>query len=380
MNRKKNFYSNLNNLNLKYFFPNKGFCNIESTFYMNSIIQCLVHISELDIYFLNEYPDDSLALKKKNINIESGGEISLAFYNIIKYLYENKDDEINLVPINIRKKYKNKKYFNRNKEYLIEFKKVITSYNPQFKEFQKNNYNNFIKYLLTIMHEELNYLGDNKYNPQFQNGENNLDRLNLFKNYNINYFRCNYSIISKLFYGIFEEEIKCVSCKNISYKYKQFEFISFDISHYNKKEFNIYNGFEDNEKIQLLSDNNSIYCNKCNKACETEYSCKIIEPPSKLLINIDYCKNRNNIYSKIKFDEEIDITKYVNFSFGFPIKYRIICICTYLNDSENNDNYFSYCWNKENKDWYKFGDSSYSKCVKSDIYSGNPYLLLYEKL
>ena len=34
-------------LNIKYYFPLKGLCNIEPTYYMNSIIQCLLHSNEL---------------------------------------------------------------------------------------------------------------------------------------------------------------------------------------------------------------------------------------------------------------------------------------------------------------------------------------------
>ena len=170
---------------------------------------------------------------------------------------------------------------------MEKFKNAISSHNPQFKEFTENNYKDFLKYLLKVMHEELNYFIDNNYNPQYQNEKNNLDRLNLFKNYIMNYSGNNFSIFSKLFYGKFEEQIKCNSCKNIFYRYKQFELISFDISRFDKKEFNIYDGFEFNEKTVLLSDNDSLYCNICNKCNENEYTCKIIEAPLKLLINID---------------------------------------------------------------------------------------------
>ena len=44
-------------LNIKYYFPLKGLCNIEPTYYMNSIIQCLLHSNELFAYYLNEYPN-----------------------------------------------------------------------------------------------------------------------------------------------------------------------------------------------------------------------------------------------------------------------------------------------------------------------------------
>ena len=157
---------------------------------------------------------------------------------------------------------------------MEKFKNAISSHNPQFKQFGENNYKNFITNLLQAMHEELNYFKGNDY--QYQNEQKYLERLYFFKNFIMNYRGTNFSIISKLFYGISEEQIKCYSCKNIFYRYKQFELISFDINQFDKKEFNIYDGFEFNEKTQILRDNDSINCNICNKSNETEYTCKII--------------------------------------------------------------------------------------------------------
>ena len=54
-NIRLNNNNNQNNfmLNIKYYFPLKGLCNIDSTYYMNSIIQCLLHSNELFAYYLN---------------------------------------------------------------------------------------------------------------------------------------------------------------------------------------------------------------------------------------------------------------------------------------------------------------------------------------
>ena len=50
---------------------------------------------------------------------------------------------------------------------------------------------------------------------------------------------------------------------------------------------------------------------------------KIIVPPSKLLIFIDYGNNEVYKPSNITFDRIIDITKFVNFDYGTTIKYQI---------------------------------------------------------
>ena len=39
-----------------YIFPTKGLRNIGSTCYMNETFQCLLHVSDLTIYFIDEYP------------------------------------------------------------------------------------------------------------------------------------------------------------------------------------------------------------------------------------------------------------------------------------------------------------------------------------
>ena len=111
------------------------------------------------------------------------------------------------------------------------------------------------------------------------------------------------------------------------------------MSNYKKKVFNIYNGFENNEKPQLLSETNKFKCKNCKKLNKSEYCCKIIQPPNILLINIDYNECGESKPSKIEFDEIIDITKYVNYDYINPIKYRVICVCNYIKNSMNKDNF-----------------------------------------
>ena len=82
----------------------------------------------------------------------------------------------------------------------------------------------------------------------------------------------------------------------------------------------------------------------------------------------------------IIFDEEIDITKYVNFNFGINIKYQLISVCTHYGDSGSYGHYVAFCKNKNNNKWYVFNDSYCTECNKNDIHNGTPYLLLYERI
>ena len=56
---------------------------------MNATLQCLLHVSELTIYFLREYPNDKNNLNEKNKLIESHGQISNVFYELVKGVCED---------------------------------------------------------------------------------------------------------------------------------------------------------------------------------------------------------------------------------------------------------------------------------------------------
>ena len=377
---------------LKFYFHLKGLYNIGSTCYMNSTLQCLLHSSDLISYFLNEYPKDFTLLQEKNKNSSTHGNISKVFYDLIKEIYPQKNKEkkndnktinnnelIQFYSANNISDYDDNNnisnYSNSISPYKIQT--TIGNYNPQFKNLEANDSKDLILYLLQSMHSELNYLSNNIINIA---PPNQYDRANTY-NYFINaYDKQNFSIISKIFYGTYENTTKCKNCSQILYNFQKFEFISFGMYNYDGKDFNIYNGFENNQKVQLLTGDNKFYCNNCKNLYDAEICSKIILPPNNLLINIDYGKNKRYMPKTIIFDEEIDITKYVNFNFGINIKYQLISVCTHYGDSGSYGHYVAFCKNKNNNKWYVFNDSYCTECNKNDIHNGTPYLLLYERI
>ena len=374
-NNINNNYSNSNNINncnnntfiSPYLFTLVGLNNVGATCFMNATLQCLIHISELSLYFLNEYPKDFQILNAKNNNSETKGEMAQEYHKIIKGVYL----------IHLQNKNNNNYYYGAFAP--RDFKRTLGYYNSQFSQYEANDSKDLILYLLQTFHEELNYMGDNPF-PTYLIQPNQLNRPETF-NYFMNVYNFqNLSIISRLFYGTYENTTKCFLCKNIFYAYQKFEFISFSTYKYKDKLFDIYDGFSDNESAQYLTGNNQYFCNICQKFSDAEIYCKIIQPPSKLLINIDYGKDKKYQVSKLKFDEIIDITKYINFDFGTKIKYQISGICTHLGSSGNSGHYIAYCRHNQTGKWYNFNDSSCRECNKSEIYNGSPYLLIYEKI
>ena len=386
-----NLNKNIPKIISKYIFPTKGLRNIGSTCYMNATLQCLLHVSDLTLYFIDEYPKDKNTLNNININTRSRGNISRAFYNLVIGVYDSdnkNDNKKDFKPKtnigNISYGYFNNWYGNGyGNSYSTafspdEFKKILGIYNEQFRRFEANDSKDLILYLLQTIHEELNYFGNKSLRLNYYPNQYNIfETYNYFTN---NYNFSNFSKISMLFYGTYINSTICRQCKNILYNFQKFEFISFGMYYYNRKNFNILNGFQDNSKPSLFTGDNKFFCKICNRLQDSETTCKIFEPPNKLLINIDYGKNKIFQPSNIDFGEEIDITKFVAFDYKQKIKYKIICVCTHYGSSGQSGHYVAFCKNiKENK-WYEFNDSSCHTCSINNIYGGSPYLLLYERI
>lgn len=375
-------------------FSIKGLKNIGSTYYINATLQCLLHLNDLVDFFYNEYPNHCNELNEKNSHVDSQGNISKAFYEIVLEAIGNNSLMMSASSSKITITNRRNKNISGNLAIdssndisnlvsniisPVNFKRVVGYYNPLFRK-SENEPKDLVLFLMHAMHEELNHLGDNSSFPFIgqPNQFNEEETYNHFMNtYNIR----NFSIISSLFYGKFKNITKCKECSKIIYNFQTFGLLSFGVYNYKKKSFNIYNGFDDFEKPQILTGNNTINCINCKKPCEAENFCKIIQSPNILVINIDYDCNKNNKPSNVEFEETIDITKYV-FNSKEHLKYKITCVCTLLDNSEskNKNHYIAYCKNNMNNQWFKFDDSFCSQCEAKEIYKGIPHLLFYRKI
>ena len=367
-------------LNNTYYFNRTGLYNIGSTCYMNSTLQCLLHVSPLAEYFIEVYSKQKHCEKLLKINdsAPTKGKISKAFYGIIKSIAQK-----NIERVNNPMKPKTNIYGKSNS--MSEavspdiFQKTVGTFNPQFRNLEANDSKDLILYLLQAMHQELNYWTNN---PSFNGYPNQYNRVNTFQAFICSYDATNKSIISDLFYGTSENTTKCEVCNNIIYNFQKIEFLTFGVCKYNQKDFNLYNGFDDYIKIDKLTGDNQYYCNNCKKLCDAQIKTTILIPPAYLLINIDYGKNKIYMPSSINYDEEIDISKYVSLNVGKSNKYKIIGICSHLGDSGMYGHYVAYCKNNKDKKWYEFNDSFVSETNSNKIKytGGTPYLLLYERI
>ena len=346
-------------------FPYVGLRNVGLTCYMNSTLQCLLHIPELNNFFLNVYPNQKDNFDSINKAAETGGKLSKGYSNLI-VLVISKNTE------------------NRSSKYVTPncFHNIIGNLNPQFSAYDANDSKDLLLFLIQSMHEELNYFGKKKLKvvppcdqkiPQ--------KALDFFLEVNN---ELNLSIFSYLFYGIFESETQCLDCKTKFYNFQYFQILSFPLYKYkSKSKFNLYQGFKDFIKTEKMRGDNQCFCQNCQRLTDSDVNTKIYSTPPYLIINLDYGKNKKYNPDEINFGKSLDLTGFTD-EVCTKKSYQLVSISSHMGRSGVSGHYIAYCRNPFQSDdddiWYEFNDSSVSKVRFEDKNCHSPYFLIFRRI
>ena len=348
-------------------FPFVGLNNVGLTCYMNSTLQCLLHIPELNNYFFNIYQTQKENLKNINKKSETGGKLSQKYYELV-------------YKISIKTVLK----FDSRYDAISpkDFHKTIGELNPQFRTIDANDSKDLLLFLFQSMHEELNYYGDQKLTVVPRCDQK--IKQNAFEFFMKVNSELNLSIFSYLFYGIFESETKCLNCKNSYYNFQYFQILSFPLYNYlpeKTKNFNIYQGFKDYVKKTTMKGDNQCFCQNCKKLTDSEVSSKIYYTPPYLIINLDYGKNKKYEPTKVNFGQSLDLSGFTEDSCKRKT-YELVAVSSHIGRSGISGHYIAYCKNQSQDDsnWYKFNDSTISRVSFEKINEDSPYVLIFKRV
>ena len=345
----------------------KGLNNIGATCYMNATLQCLFYTSELTNYFLNQFKYNPYDKSKL---------ISNEYYKVVKNLWEKN---------------------NINKSYSPDsFKIILSQENTLFAGVTANDSKDLINFLLEKLHNELNLVDKNttKKNNYVLTQEDQLYEDRIF-NVFLNEFKEKYnSIISNLFYGVLETKSQCQGCGKIKFNFQVYSFVEFPLEQVNIYCFNmgkrnnymnnntnpdidLYECFEYNCKIDLMTGDNQMFCNFCNCLCNAMYGTSLYSLPNYLIINLN--RGKGAVYKcNVNFPEQLNLFNFVNLKNSDTVfeLYGVIC---HIGPSSNSGHFIAYCKNKIDRKWYKYNDAMVTPCEKNDEYkNGMPYILFYQ--
>ena len=339
-----------------------GLNNIGATCYMNASLQCLSNTKRLTKYFLNDYKEDSNKI------------MSNEYYIVLQNLWKRE---------------------NNNKAYSPNsFKEVLSKENPLFAGIQANDSKDLINFLIERFHQELNIeKNDNNNNAEQPDQTNEQLMLKVFLNEFKNKFN---SPISNLFYGILETKSQCQGCNVIKFNFQIFSFIEFPLQQVNQYFFNkgkrplltdegknpdvdLYECFEYNEKVDLMTGDNQMFCNQCNKLNNAYYSSILYSGPKYLIINLN--RGKGAVYEcKVIFPEQLNIFNFVTFKQGITV-YELYGVICHLGPSSMSGHFVAYCRNRIDNKWYLYNDGIVTLCTRPQQYNdGMPYILFYKEL
>ena len=335
-----------------------GLANIGATCYMNATLQCLAHIQKLTYHFLNSDTKKKLYLNKVKYRL------SLAYVTVLENLWQNNKE----------------KYYSPN-----GFKDVISAMNPLFAGIQANDSKDLILFILETMHKELNIEKDD--NKKIL--DNDIDSPNAQYNYEITFkkfsifFRNSFnSVISNLFYGMFNSMMNCQNCHIIIYNVQCFNILIFPLQEVKKYKMkyidivDIYECFDYYQRPDYMG-GKSFYCNNCRQMVDNINTTKILYGPRILVINLNRGKGLE-FDIKLNFPEYIDISNYVYYKDKSPTYYELIGIVTHFGPSSMSGHFIAFCKSFGNQQWYKYNDAMVDLSNFEEAKNtGVPYILFY---
>ena len=330
-----------------------GLNNLGNTCYMNTGLQCLSNCELLTKYILGKYYEKDI---NKTNPIGSQGEIIDKYAKLITHIW----------------------YGNKNCLYPLQFKQAFGKVYQAFNDFRQQDSQEFISYLLDILHEDLNKVNNKPY-IQEKDLSNDLSDEEIFKIKKELYMCRNQSFIADLIYGFYKSTVFCPNenCKNISKSFEPFSNIS--LSLLNESELRKIEEFKE-EKIKLLGLKElSVYFIpfKINYKplffkIKIKKDMNIIDFRSKIEIVTGFYKNSFDIY-KLQDNEFIHMKSDINLLNDFlkkDTRVYLIQIPPYVFGKENN--YFDNIYEKLNRDM----DSFY---LQEEKYEGNDLYEEYNK-
>ena len=327
--------------------PKIGLQNVEATYFMNAVLQCLCHIEKFVNYF--KYSHHIISIVRNNKN-----NLTSSFKLLIEKLWPNNYNESS-----------SQKYFAPEK-----FKNKISKMKHLFNGITTTDAKDLINFIIITLHKELN-----KANKANINDNNiNLDQRNqqmMFNNLANNFISENQSIISDLFYGINCNIIQYTGCKTIFYNYQIYFFIEFPLEEVlkfknNNNSINIYDCFDYDRKMNLMYDENTVYCNYCKTNCIFRM-CTYLTTGPEILILLFNKGDKIEFNEKFNFNEDLNLYNYIEYkNTGF--KYKLISVITYIYEN-GTVGFVAYCKDPISKSWIKYKDEIVSEVEDIEFHS-----------
>lgn len=329
-----------------------GLNNLGNTCFLNTCIQLIVNVKELNDHFIsNKYiPELNYNFKKKNF--EKTNDIELV-YEYGKLINEMNNTKSSINPNN--------------------FHKIIQNIDDRFSGYNQHDSQEIMVLILDSINEALSYEVEINHKGVIEN-EIDLLMVESIKAWS-DILKNKYSIITDLFYGLYVNKIFSNEDnsrgKVLSKTFECFNMITLPIK--GKTLYDMLDNYFIKENLDYKYNEE-----KTNKKYKVHRQIKIMNSPKYLILVLKKYSNFNNIYTYPI--ENLNISKYCEGYDKIDCKYKLEGVGCHSGNL-NSGHYFSIC--RKNDEWYVLNDSNVSKFDinnnKSVLFK-NGYILIYKKI
>ena len=264
--------------------------------------------------------------------------------------------------------------------------------NPLFKEISTKDANYLINYIIMTLHEELNKAENNNLNDNKIIDQSN--QMEVFQNFTKEFISKNKSIISDLFFAINCNITECGNCHLKLYNYQIYFFLQFpleEVLKFKKQSYNIniidnnvvyiYDCFNYDKNVNVMSGDNAIFCNYCNMVCNSYMYTYLVTGPDIFILFL-HREKEVKLNVKVIIEENLNLFNYIEYkNTGF--NYKLIGVITSIGESGLDEHFIAYCRDPISEKWYKYNDAIVTEVnnFQSEVLNfGIPFLLFYQKI
>ena len=318
----------------------KGLVNMGNTCYLNASLQCLAACYPLNIYLLHP-------ARKLKLN-EPDARLTETYIQLLNALFLPSGDKTVFPKM---------------------FKDILNLIEPRFNNNEQHDAHECITYILEILHKSLredypyNFSGDNM--PLYQ-----IEWYKFLKSEN--------SVISHLFYGQLQTQIRCSVCDQSSFQYDPFHCLSIPLSTPQITQgiptppVTLEQSLELFSAVEILCDENAWECPTCKKKTKSLQQIGLWKLPQIFLIHL----KRFNGIQKIRYEIQFPARMVIQEPCSSEMKqYELYGIVNHQGEL-NFGHYTSFVRIIDN--WFFVNDTQvgavqFGEILKSD----QPYILFY---
>lgn len=336
-----------------------GLKNLGNTCFMNSALQCLLNTPPLADYFMNDIHIKEI---NKDNFLGSKGVVTSAFADLYKQYWTRED--INVIDPQ-------------------DFYEAISKFAPQFSHGTQEDSQEFMAFLLDIIHEDLNRVKDKPYIADKDHNDNKLEE-HATESWKY-YLMRNKSIIVDLFQGQSKSTLKCLQCGYVSHKFEPFMYLSLPIPEDdgNKPKVSLIECLKEYSKEEKLDGEEKWNCTRCKVPVDSTKKIEIWKLPNILIVHLKRFKFTREMRGKVQ--TFIDFP-HADLDLGgvaagaqrdLPI-YDLFAISNH-EGSLSDGHYFTFAKNRDNHNWYAYNDSEVMTLSSEQLVSSSAYLLFFSK-